>query len=350
MKILEKILLDHWQKKNPFLCLLLAPLAVLFNAITCIRRLLYRYGVLTQYSLPVPVIVVGNIQVGGSGKTPVVIYLARALQERGFRVGIISRGYGGTAKEPTLIEEDSQAAVCGDEPILLAQKSRLPVVVARKKVRAAQFLFQSTAPDVILSDDGLQHYALKRDLEIVVFPYVALSQNSSLLPNGPWREGLKRLQKAQFVLIAKIPLEKKLDKKVVANKLKISASKIFFLNTHVGPLYPFGHPETSVTAHDLPAGPVAAACAIGEPQDFFTTLQKIGIFPQVTLSYRDHTQLPLEKIRQRYPCVIITEKDAVKYTKLEIKGVYVLAIDVTPESTFLPQLIQKLDRLGSARK
>lgn len=352
VKALEKIILAHWDKKNPFLSLFFKPLAGLFAIVIRLRRLLYRYGILTQYRLPVPVIVIGNIQLGGSGKTPVVIYLAQALTQRGMRVGIISRGYGGTTKNPALVagDRDNPAAIYGDEPILLAHKSGLPVAVARQKVKAGEFLLQHFPLDVILSDDGLQHYALKRDLEIIVLSYTALYQHPSLLPEGPWREGLKRLQEAQFVLITKIPLRKTMDKKMVASKLKIPEHKIFFLYNHFGPLYALGHPEKRIPVRDLPGGPIAAACAIGEPESFFIALKEKGIPLQASLSYRDHTLLPLEKLRQRYPCVIITEKDAVKYSGVDIEGVYVLSMAIEPENAFLSQLIQKMNNLESTPK
>jgi tetraacyldisaccharide 4'-kinase len=171
---------------------LLWPISLVFGAIIAIRRCLFKVGVLEQTRLPVPVIVVGNIYVGGTGKTPLVIWLSRQLREQGFVPGVISRGYGGDASRVVEINAQMSPDDIGDEPLLILQRAGVPLVVGRNRVSAARALVNAHPEvNVIISDDGLQHYALGRDIEILLFDERGIG-NGWLLPAGPLREPVTR--------------------------------------------------------------------------------------------------------------------------------------------------------------
>ena len=173
-------------------------LAVLYAAVVRARRALYAAGLLPRSRLPVPVIVVGNISVGGTGKTPLTIALVEALRARGFRPGVVSRGYGGSARAPVLVDERSDPYIAGDEACLIARATGAPVAVGRDRVAAARALLDAARPDVLIADDGLQHYKLCRDVEICVIDGERRFGNSRLLPAGPLREPAIRAQAFAF--------------------------------------------------------------------------------------------------------------------------------------------------------
>lgn len=189
-----------WYRTTP-LTLLLLPLSWIFCAAVALRRFAYSHGWLKTHRVPVPVIVVGNITVGGTGKTPLVIWLVEYLQRHGCRPGVISRGYGGKAQAwPHDVTPDSDPYEVGDEPVLIARRTRCPVVVGPKRVMAAQTLLAHYDCDVILSDDGLQHYALERDIEIAVIDGERRHGNRQCLPAGPLREPPQRLREVDIVV------------------------------------------------------------------------------------------------------------------------------------------------------
>ena len=186
----------RWWSRPSVWSLLLTPLAGLFGALVWLRRWLYQHGILPSTRLPVPVIIVGNLTVGGSGKTPLVLYVLEQLRAQGFKPGIISRGYGGNNARSAAAQAvfpDSLAPFCGDEPLLLAQRSAAPVFIGRDRVAAGQALLAAHPEcNVLISDDGLQHYRLQRSVEIAVFDARG-AMNQRLLPQGPLREPLSRL-------------------------------------------------------------------------------------------------------------------------------------------------------------
>ena len=178
----------------------LLPLSVLFTQLARARRWAYQRAGLARARLPVPVIVVGNLSVGGTGKTPLLIALAHTLRDQGYQPGLISRGYGGRAAGVIAVTPTSDPALVGDEPVLLARRTACPVAVARRRVAAARHLLDAYGCDVILSDDGLQHYALPRDIEIAVVDGVRRFGNGWCLPAGPLREPPARLRHVDFVV------------------------------------------------------------------------------------------------------------------------------------------------------
>ena len=181
--------------------LLLLPFEWLFRLLVLLRRLAFRLGLKPSYALPVPVIVVGNISVGGTGKTPLVVWLVSLLRKAGYHPGIVSRGYGGKAERwPQQVRPDSDPQTVGDEPVMLAQRCACPIVAAPDRVAAAKLLLKHTKCDLIITDDGLQHYRLKRDIEIVVVDGERRFGNGHCLPAGPLREPQSRLAEVDFVI------------------------------------------------------------------------------------------------------------------------------------------------------
>jgi len=190
-----------WYGSHP-LSIVLLPLSVLFRIVVSVRRFAYKSGVLHSHKLPVPVIVVGNITVGGTGKTPLVIWLVEALRAAGHQPGVVSRGYGGNAEVwPQAVNADSDPAMVGDEPVLIARRAACPVVVAPQRVAAARRLIADYACDVVVCDDGLQHYALRRDAEIAVIDGERRLGNGRCLPAGPLRETAARLRSVDLIVL-----------------------------------------------------------------------------------------------------------------------------------------------------
>jgi tetraacyldisaccharide 4'-kinase len=283
---------------------LLAPLAVLFGLATALRRFAYRLGLLRSERLPVPVVVIGNLTVGGSGKTPLTIWLARALSERGIRVGILSRGYGGIASGPMLVTADSQASVCGDEPVLLAQQAAVPVAIARRRADAGRLLLQRQDLQLLLCDDGLQHYALARDLEIAVIDGRRGFGNGWLLPAGPLREGVRRLRRVDVIVIngaggeaVALPLDK------TRHVMHIRLTGLRALRDPVGEL-------TDLASWR--GRPVHAAAAIGNPSQFFEMLRAAGLEVIEHAAPDHHAWQAAELQFDNDLPVLMTAKDAVK--------------------------------------
>lgn len=241
-----------------------------------------------------PVIIIGNISVGGSGKTPLVLWLVQQLQKRGWRPGIISRGYGGNAANyPLTVNPETKACESGDEPKLLAIRSQCPVVVAPNRVAAGQKLLTDFDCNVIISDDGLQHYHLKRDLEIIVVDGHRGFGNGFCLPAGPLREPISRLDEADFVIYHGDP------KQPWSMELQLEYA-VKLLNQH----------RRLLT--DWQGQPVHAIAGIGDPPRFFAQLRAIGL-QVIEHAFADHHQFSARDLHfaDELP-VLMTEKDAVK--------------------------------------
>ena len=192
--------LDHYWYSQNLLAWLLLPLSWLFRVVSVIRHWCYANSFFSVVTLPVPVIVIGNIAVGGTGKTPLLIALCDLLKARGYTPGVISRGYGSQLKGEMLVTEDSDPVAVGDEPVLIARRTFCPVAVGKNRVAAAQLLLSHAECDIILSDDGLQHYRLQRDIEIAVIDAQRMHGNGFYLPAGPLREPVSRLESVDFVV------------------------------------------------------------------------------------------------------------------------------------------------------
>ena len=273
----------------------LIPLSHAYGAASGSRQFLYAHGLRRSIRLPRPVIVVGNLTAGGTGKTPLVCWLSARLGERGLSPGVVTRGYGGTARGARLVRAGDDPGEVGDEPILLARRTSAPVAVGRNRPAAAQLLVEAGC-DVIVSDDGLQHYALGRDCEIVVVDGVRRFGNGRLLPAGPLRERPGRLTAADVVVVngGRAPLEGALRMRLEAT------SAVALGGGATKPLEDFAGIE------------VHAVAGIGRPERFFDMLRARGI-RVIGHALPDHARLAPKDID--FPDsrpVLMTEKDAVK--------------------------------------
>lgn len=296
--VLERQLLTLWHAPpSRGLRLLLQPLESAF--ITLARRRRQRDSRLAG-SLSVPVVVVGNLAVGGTGKTPLVIALARALVQRGLRVGVVSRGYGGSARRPMRVIDATDPSVCGDEALLLASRIDGPVWVGAERAQVARELLAATPVEVILSDDGLQHYRLARTMEICVLDAGRWLGNGHCLPLGPLREAPARLLEVDYVVAngdAEAPAGVRVDGRM-----------------HLQPgAWRRVHDDAVLSEHMPVAGErVHAVAGIGNPQRFFNTLHALGLDP-VEHPFGDHHRFSARELAFEDGLrVVMTEKDAVK--------------------------------------
>jgi tetraacyldisaccharide 4'-kinase len=304
-------------------------LSLLFGALAALRRAAYRAGLLQSERIPVPVVVVGNIVVGGSGKTPLVIALVDRLRSRGIATGVVSRGYGRRATDCREVMRDSDAADVGDEPLLIAHASGAPVFVAATRAKAARALLKAyPSTQVIVCDDGLQHYALQRDIEICVFDERGTG-NGWLLPAGPLREPWPR------------------DVDLVVRSGKPAGVGGFEVQRRLA-----GHARradgTQADLSELKGRPLKAVAAIAKPEAFFTMLRDAGLQVTETLALPDHHDFAQEPALQDGVDLICTEKDAVKLWK-RYPNAWAVPLVVTVEPGFWVELDRLLDaKLSSA--
>lgn len=280
---------------------LLSPFSLLFLVISSLRRWLYHRGILTSYKAPVPVVIVGNLSVGGNGKTPVVIWLVQQLQQQGINVGVISRGYGSQAKQyPRLVTSQDDPVETGDEPLLIAKRTQVPVCISPNRQQAIEHLLANFPCDVIISDDGLQHYKLQRDKEIVVIDSQRLFGNGFVLPAGALREPISRLNSVDWI---------------INNGEKNSFSTtVMTLEPHYA--VNLVSNEKCPLSHFIQQD-ITAIAGIGNPQRFFSMLKKLKINVLESYAFRDHQVFSLalfEQFDQQRP-LFMTEKDAVKCQK-----------------------------------
>lgn len=279
-------------------------LSWLYASVTALRRQAYAYGLLHQTSLPVPVVVVGNLIVGGAGKTPLTRALAQQLRAAGWHPGIISRGYGRTVPGVRAVGQGDLPSHVGDEPLLYAQDG-FPVYVGEQRAAAAQALLAANpAVDILIADDGLQHYALARDVEIVVFDSRALG-NGRLLPAGPLREGPGRLSNPQvrgLVWQGRVPL---------LPEPRAAALPSFTLALAPGAVYALNDREHTCALSSFTGQTVSAVAGIGHPERFFQMLRDEGIRVEAH-AFPDHHRYTADDMPTSNLPVLMTEKDAVK--------------------------------------
>lgn len=293
--------------------LALWPLAVLFRAAAACRRAAYRVGWPRSVDVGVPVIVIGNISVGGTGKTPLTIWLAERLAEHSYRVAVIARGYGGSSAEwPLRVTAASDPAIAGDEPCLLARRLRCPVAAGPDRVAAACSLVDDFQLDVILSDDGLQHYRLARKAEIVVIDGSRGLGNGQCLPAGPLREPRSRLREADAVVI---------------NGGDFERSGAFRANMHPVRVVELDS-GTQKSLEDFRDRRVHAVAAIGNPERFFDLLEAAGIEVDPK-PLADHARIgDHDLLFDDADPVMITEKDAVKCSGLDTRNVWCVVTEL----------------------
>jgi tetraacyldisaccharide 4'-kinase len=286
---------EMWYGKHPA-ATALAPLAIAYRLFMEARRGAYRHGILSTYRAEVPVIVVGNLTTGGTGKTPLVIWLTGYLKTLGYHPGVIARGYGGRAKRwPQQVRPDSDSRAVGDEAIVIARRTRCPIAVGPNRRDCAQALLEYAKCDIIISDDGLQHYALERDIEIAVIDGVRRYGNGRCLPAGPLREGVGRAREFDMVVTNGIAGRGEFGMKYVA--------------THAVSV---AHPDRAAEFASFAAAAVHAVAGIGNPERFFAMLRAHGlkIIPHPFPDHHPYQRTDID-FDDGLP-VLLTEKDAVK--------------------------------------
>ncbi len=308
---------------------LLLPLTGLFCLLAWCRRLAYRRGWLASHKLGAPVIIVGNISVGGTGKTPLIIWLAQHLSAQGHRPGIILRGYGGTAdRVPIEVTATSLPREVGDEAVMLRRRTGCPVFVGRLRVEAGRRLLDSYDCDLLLADDGLQHYALRRDLEIAVVDGQRRFGNGLCLPAGPLREPVGRLRQADLVIV---------NGQGLAEEACMQVSTTQAISLATGESRPL---------HAFQGEQVHAIAGIGHPERFFSSLRAAGLQP-VCHPFADHHPFVEQDLRPfSGQTVLMTEKDGVKCAEFAQPGLWFVPATAQPDEAFQQAFESKMQRLN----
>lgn len=319
-------MLEKFWYRNTILSNFLRPLSWLFCFIVFMRRLFYRIGFKKSTRLPVPVIVVGNITVGGTGKTPLVAWIANALKEKGYRPGIVTRGFQGQSKQwPQEVTKDSDPKLVGDEPVLLAYRTACPVVADPDRITAAQYLLKQHDCNILISDDGLQHYALSRDIEIAVVDGLRHFGNRLCLPAGPLRERLSRLNQVDFV---------------VCNGA--NESTWFSMQLSPDEIYNVADPSQRLSLEACREREWQAVAGIGNPERFFLQLEHLG-FTIHGYRYPDHYAFTKADIEfGDNSLVIMTEKDAVKCRSFADERHWCLPVTASLSKDFQVSFFERL--------
>lgn len=323
-------LLNAWYTGHPALGLL-RPLEWLYRRVVRNKRARFLAGEGDIYRASVPVLVVGNVTVGGTGKTPMILWLIEHCRSRGLRVGVVSRGYG--AKPPSLpwrVRVGQSASEAGDEPLLIVQRSGVALMIDPDRSRAVRALLDAEPLDLILSDDGLQHYRLARDLELVLIDAVRGLGNRRCLPAGPLREPMERLSSVDAVLYNGAASDR-------SDGFAFVLKPTTLVNLRSGERLPLDH---------FPAGQALHAVAgIGNPQRFFNTLEALHWRP-VHHAFADHAVYSAQALTftPSLP-LIMTEKDAVKCRAFAAEDWWYLAVDAVPSAAFVSWFDSQLLRL-----
>lgn len=313
----------HWYRRTA-ISILLLPLSMLYRFVVALRRAAFRAGLLRTIALPVPVIVIGNITVGGTGKTPLVAWFSRWLQTQGYRPGIVARGYRGRATSwPQSVTVDSDPSMVGDEPVLLARASGCPVAVGPDRVQAGLSLIRSGC-NVIVSDDGLQHYRLARDIEIAVIDGERRFGNGFCLPAGPLREPVSRLASVPF--------------RVVNGAARLGE---YAMTLGEEGFWDLKGVRASVGAEHFRGRRVHAVAAIGNPGRFFDHLRRLQV-DVIEHPFPDHHAfVPIDLAFGDGADIIMTEKDAVKCERLGMSAWY-MKVSARPDPRLAEQVLKRL--------
>ncbi len=321
--------IEHfWYRTRPA-HLLLIPLSLLFRAVVAARRALYARGTLRSERLPVPVVVVGNLSVGGTGKTPLVIWLVTVLRTAGYRPGIITRGYGG-ARGLREVTPATPPAEAGDEALLLARRTGAPVFAGPLRAQAGRALLSAHPEcDVLVSDDGLQHYALARDVEIAVIDGQRGFGNGRLLPAGPLREPIGRLREVDAIVLNGTPAAS-----VPAGyQMQLKGERIVNLR----------QPQLTAQVTSLQGRVVHAIAGIGNPRRFFEHLRALGLTPR-THPFPDHFAFTADDLAfAGTDAVLMTEKDAVKCLAFALDSYWYLPVEAEVDPALSRLILAKLE-------
>ena len=318
------------------------PLQPLVKALVMKKRKAFLQGSNGAYKAPVPVIVVGNISVGGTGKSPMVVALCQLLSEHGYRPGIVSRGHGATVSSPTHVYPHSSVLAVGDEPLMLARRAACPMVVFPKRDEAVKHLLATTDVNIVISDDGMQHYQLDRDIEIAMLDAKRGVGNGQLLPVGPLREPVERLNEVDFVVSIADTMTEALNKLALPISLAPLVSNAVVSLDNARQMH-FSEAFGRGIKWHVMAG-------IGNPARFVETLEQLGLSPQ-NASYRwfsDHHDFDVDDVPSD-GAVIMTEKDAVKCQSLALNNtnVWYLPVSLVLSESFQQAFIKTLTLLNT---
>ena len=316
---------QSWYQGTSLITILLLPLSLLFWLLSMLRRAAFKLGLCKAYISPVPVIVVGNISVGGNGKTPFVIWLVSHLQQRNLKVGVISRGYGGNSENyPLIVTASTSAAKAGDEPVLIQRRLGCPVVVGPNREANIKQLLAEHQLDVIVSDDGMQHYKMARAIECCIVDSQRRFGNGFIMPAGPLRETQSRLKSVDLVIEngGDNPFNYQLNSGELLTVANATAAQTTLLEGH-------------------------AVSAIGNPQRFENSLREQGISLLSCHHYRDHYAYSADDFTQfNDEIVFMTEKDAVKCQPFAKPTWYFLPVNAEPSAAVVTKLNLLLKEKG----
>ncbi len=319
---ISRWLQDAWYKEM-YISSALMPLSMFYDDYMRFRLFLYNKGLLKKTKCSVPVIIVGNITVGGTGKTPLILWLARFLREQGYKPGIISRGYGGnTDSWPQWVDEQSNPEQVGDEAVLMAKRADCPIAVGPERVKAAQMILDKTDCDVILSDDGLQHYALDRDIEIAVIDGDRRFGNGYTLPCGPLREPIERLNKVDLIIVNGVASEENEFSMIIQGDTVVNLAT-----------------QEQKLLTEFENSPCHAVAGIGNPKRFFDLLKQESISIECH-AYPDHHLFNVDDITfDDDKPILMTEKDAVKCLGFASDKHWYLPVKAFPQQQFIDKLL-----------
>jgi tetraacyldisaccharide 4'-kinase len=303
------------------------PFSLIYRAIIATRKFLYQKNIFKTNKFPVPVIVVGNITLGGTGKTPLVIWLANFLKSKGYQPGIVSRGYKAQTKHyPQFVMKSMDARLVGDEPLLMAERTNCPVIIDPNRSRAVQHLLKNFSCNVVISDDGLQHYALHRDIEIIVIDGNRLFGNGLCLPAGPLREPLSRIKQSEFLISSHKPYQN-------AYRMHYDVKGIVNLNNET----------KTFILQNYPNHKIHAVAGIGHPEQFFQMLEHILNKAVIKHPFPDHHFFKAKDFAAfAQEMIIMTEKDAVKCKPFSQANYYYVKIDAQIDDKFADVLLARL--------
>lgn len=321
-----------WNNQKKWL-IVLRPLSWLYRFAFLMNKAMYTYRLKKIYTAPIPVMVIGNITVGGSGKTPLLIQLVKYLQSKGLSVGVISRGYGGVGPFPALVHKESSPEIIGDEPALIVQSTGVAMAVGPNRQSSIELLLQNYSLDLIISDDGLQHWALDRQIEWIVLDQNRGLGNEKLLPEGYLREPKSRLQNSSVIVHSKQPQS--------------------LLNMHLQVGKPYLLRSGNLSNQFDSKQSYHAVVGIGFPQRFYQTLQNLGIEQFQAHEFPDHHEYKLSDLSfQNQNAIITTEKDAVKLKEILIQHpefnipIWVVPVEAVLSSDCYDLLEQQLQQVG----
>lgn len=318
--------------------MLLLPFHLVIYCLVYLRQLAYRVNLLKSTKINVPVIIVGNITLGGTGKSPVVIHLAERLSASGYKIGVLSRGYGGASSNyPLEVTRNSLPDEVGDEPLMIKNRLDASVVVDPIRARGANYLVEHCASDLIICDDGLQHYALQRDMEILVLDETRGVGNGLLIPFGPLRESVGRLKSVDAIVLNG-SINKSLDKNTFALTIKSDCFvSVKDSNKHL---------DVEQFKQMIHAKQLDMVAAIGNPKRFFDQLGELGLAGRQH-QYIDHHTFISDDFKAMNSIIIMTEKDAVKCAAFATEDMWYLKVDGQIQPSLVDYCLSLLEKKGA---